>query len=63
MALFDDRESLGRRPLATRAARSGRYNSLEAQWIETDDDPATDHVLVDPLDDRERRCALFVRSH
>ena len=45
------------------ARRQERMQRPAARLVETDEESPLDHVLIDPLDDREVRCALHVGRH
>ena len=61
MPLFDQRDSFMRLTQIARPARGERHQAGDAHFVDPEEDPCVDHVLVDPLDDRDRRCALRIR--
>jgi hypothetical protein len=49
--------------LHTAASAAEGRAAASAHFVDTEDDPCVDRLLVDPLDDRDRRCAFHSRSN
>jgi len=62
MSLFNQHESF-MQPPPTHTGRGERHHGGDAHFVEPEEDPCIDQVLVDPLDDRDRRCARRIRAH
>jgi hypothetical protein len=62
MPLFHQREALMHLTQIARPGRGERHPGGNAHFVETEEDPCVDHKLVDPLDDRDWRCSMPIRS-
>lgn len=58
--MFNERELVVRSSQVTGSCRGKRHHPAEAHFVDHDEDSSAD-VLIDPLDERESRCALTVR--
>ena len=63
MPVFDRDQPLVQLSQVAHARRHERMQRATARFIEADEDSSLDQVLIDPLDDREFRCAFHVARH
>jgi hypothetical protein len=60
--MIDEREPVVPPLRGPGACRGRRVPVIEAHLVDHDDDAAGDSVSIDPLEDRESRCAGHARS-
>lgn len=56
--MFHEREPFVQPAEAVSLRRTRPHHGSDAQLIDQDEDVSADRILIDPLDDRDSRCAL-----